>query len=234
VYVPPAAQQWAPPAAQPGGWAEVPWSPPAPPQAAPQAPPQAAPADPAAPLTGATAWDLAAQHGVTAATPQPTGQGTAPPDPAEASAALGMSIAGAGGAATDVDAGQLLAYIRRLEARFEQLQQAQAVQQAPEVVTYATALADHLQAKADANPVVNADADHTYYPALVQAAQLVNAARATAQTGQGHEQLVTLAKNVAGWVRLHARKFPAIDYEYILQLAEETAGAAVKLGSIVA
>src|SRR5215469_14629254 len=147
VYVPPAAQQWAPPAAQPGGWAEAPWSPPAPPQAAPQAPPQAAPADPAAPLTGATAWDLAAQHGVTAATPQPTGQGTAPPDPAEASAALGMSIAGAGGAATDVDAGQLLAYIRRLEARFEQLQQAQAVQQAPEVVTYATALADHLQAK---------------------------------------------------------------------------------------
>lgn len=236
---PPGAPPPPAPTAPPGwtwdparGWTGPPPEPPA--QPAPVNEPLTAPN-----LTGPDAqpvqgWDDPAAQGLSPATPhQYAPSSSAPEDPAEAAAALGMHIAGAGGAATDVDVNQLYAHIKRLEEQFASLQQSQAHVQAPEVVKYATALADHLQAKADANPVVNADPDHTWYPALVKAAQLVNGAEQAIATGTGHSELVTLAKDVAGWVRQHARRFPAIDYDYVLQLAEETAGAAVKAASFL-
>lgn len=198
---------------------------------APVPPPQApASPGPAPAEQGAQAWQAAAGLGVGPATPAPTVPSSAPPgDTAEAGAELGMRLAASGAAATDVNTAELLQMIRGLQAQVEQLTATQNAATAPEVVKYATAFADHLQAKADAHPVINADPDHTYIPALQKAAQLVNAAENVAASGSGHDNLVTLAKDAAGWVRLHARKFPAIDYEYIAQLAEEVGSAAAKL-----
>lgn len=201
-----------------------------PPAPAPAAPAQAPPGG----VIGDAGWDHpAAQQVDPAAQPAaPPPAPAAPADPADASAALGMQIAAAGGSATEVDTGALLRMIQNLQAQVTALTAAQVSAQAPEVVKYATAFADHLQAKADAHPVINADPDHTFIPALRKAAHLVNAAEAVAASGTGHEDLVSLAKDAAAWVAAHARRFPAIDYEYILQLAEEVAGAAVKLAVV--
>jgi hypothetical protein len=184
---------------------------------------------PAAGGTEGTGWDSPAAAGVTPLTPQTTAPSSAPPgDPAEASAAVGMRLAAAGAAATDVDTGALLRMIQGLQAQVAALNAERSAAAAPDVVKYATAYADHLQAKADAHPVINADPDHTYLSGLRGAAHLVNAAEQAAATGTGHDRLVTLAKDGAAWVRAHARHFPAIDYDYLLQLAEEVAAAAVK------
>jgi hypothetical protein len=111
------------------------------------------------------------------------------------------------------------------------LTQAGVAASAPPLVRYATAAADHLQAKADAHPVINADPDDTFIPALKSAAQLVNGAEYVAASGAGHEQLVSLAKDAEAWVKAHARRFPQIDYDYILQLLGEVGSAAVKLAT---
>jgi hypothetical protein len=202
-----------------------------PPPAAPPAPAPAPAPDPAAaPVVGDGGWEAGAAAGASPLTPQATAPSSAPPgDPADAAAAVGARIAAAGAAATDVDIEAMFRSIKSLEAQVAQLTAERVQAQAPEVVKYATAFADHLQAKADAHPVINADLDHTFIPALRHAAKLVNAAEQVAATGAGHAELVSLAKDAEGWVRAHARRFPAIDYDYILQLAEEVGSAAVKL-----
>jgi phosphohistidine swiveling domain-containing protein len=140
-----------------------------------------------------------------------------------------MRLAASGAAATDVDPAALLRQMQALQAQVDALTAAKVQDKAPEVVRYATALADHLQAKADAHPTINADPDHTFIPALHKVAQLVNAAEGVVAHSTGHDHVITLAKDVGAWVSAHARKFPAIDYDYLLQLAEEAAGAAAKL-----
>jgi hypothetical protein len=178
-------------------------------------------------------WAQPAAEQVSPLTPQPSAPSSAPPeDPAEAQAAVGMRIAAAGATATDVDAVALLRMIQGLQAQVAALTAQQVQAQAPEVVKYATAFADHLQAKADAHPVINSDPDHTFIPALRKAAGLVNAAEQVAASGAGHEGLVTLAKDAGAWIAAHARHFPAIDYDYLGQLAEEVAAAAVKLAAL--
>jgi hypothetical protein len=205
----------------------APAAPPAPGFTAPQGTlpaPDPAAGDPAA-------WEQAAQHGATPLTPQATAPAPAPADPADASAELGMRLAGAGAAATDVDAAALLQQLRALQRQVDQLTAQQTAAQAPDVVKYAVAFADHLQAKADAHPVINADPDHTFIPALHKAAQMVNGAEQVAAGGTGHEGLVTLARDAGKWVELHARRFKGIDYDYLLQLAAEVASAAAKLAA---
>lgn len=199
---------------------------PAPPVTAPD---EAIGGTPAPPAAG-DPWATAAQLGATPLTPQPTAPQPAPAtDPAEASAAVGMRLAQSGAAATDVDIEALLRTVQGLQAQVEQLTAERVSASAPDVVKYATAFADHLQAKADGHPVINADPDHTFITGLRHAAQLVNTAESVVASGSGHDHLVTLAKDAGAWITAHARRFPAIDYDYLGQLAEEVASAAVKL-----
>jgi hypothetical protein len=183
-------------------------------------------------VVGDAGWQVPAAAQASPLTPQATAPSSAPPgDPAEASAEVGMRIAAAGATPTDVDTRALLAQLQALQARVDTLTQANVAAAAPPLVRYATAFADHLQAKADAHPTINADPDNTFIPALRSAAQLVNGAEYVAASGAGHEQLVNLAKDAGAWVKAHARRFPQIDYDYILQLAEEVGSAAVKLAT---
>ena len=210
-------------------WRDLP-APPAPQPPAPEPAPVPGPPVPAAPVVGDGGWGQAAQFGATPLTPQPSAPQAAPViDPAEANAVVGMRVAQGGAAATDVDIEALLRTVQGLQAQVEQLTAERAVAGAPDVVKYATAYADHLQAKADAHPAINADPDHTFITGLRGAAKLVNAAESVAATGAGHDALVTLAKDAEAWIKLHARRFPALDYEYLAQLAGEVGSAAVKL-----
>lgn len=229
----PPVQQPVQPPAYPAGYPQ-PGYPPQPQAPQPYPWPPQPPAAPGAPGQGAAgaqqAWQAAQPYGATPLTPQPTAPSPAPPgDPAQAAAAVGMRLAQAGAAATDVDTGALLAMIQQLQAQMAQMTAAQGSTGGPDVVKFATAFADHLQAKADAHPVINADPTDTYIPALQKAAELVNTAHQVAATGQGHEGLVNLAREAVQWTAAHARKFPAIDYDYILELGHEVASAAAKL-----
>src|SRR6185437_3324321 len=164
-------------------------------------------------------WEQPAAAEASPLPPQPTAPSPAPvEDPGEANAAVGMRLAASGAAATDVDTAALLQMIQGLQRQVEQLNAERAVASAPDVVKYATAYADHLQAKADAHPAINADPDHTFITGLRGAAQLVNAAESVVATGAGHDHLVTLAKDAGAWIKAHARRFPAIDYDYLAQL----------------
>lgn len=154
----------------------------------------------------------------------------APAAPAADSSELGMQALAAGAQAGEVDPHELLAMLKAQQARIDQLMAEKKLADAPEIVKYSTALADHLQVKADANPVLHADPDHTWNPALELAAQLVNASQEAAKTGQPGS-LPELIGKVRTWVGRHQRKFPAIDYGYIQDLADEAEAAAGKLAA---
>ena len=146
----------------------------------------------------------------------------------EDQAGLGARVLQSGAEADEVDPSELLAAIRGLQAQVDQLNREKKLSQAPDVVKYATALHDHLTAKALANPVINADPDHGYGPVLEQTASLKDAAADAADNGHPGP-VEDLAGKVGKWVSAHARRFPQIDYSYVLDLAEDVATAASKL-----
>jgi hypothetical protein len=147
---------------------------------------------------------------------------------AEDQADLGVKVLQSGAEADEIDPGELLAAIRALQSKVDGLEREKRLSQAPDVVKYATALHDHLTAKALANPVINADPDHGFGPVLEQTATLKDAAADAADSGHPG-QVEDLAGKVGAWVSRHARHFPQIDYSYVLDLAEDVATAAAKL-----
>lgn len=160
--------------------------------------------------------------------------GFAQPDPQFAPAAdaesLGVQAVAAGAQADEVDPAALLAMLKAQQAKIDQLIAERNLATAPDVVKYATALADHLQVKADANPAIHADPDHTWMPALELAAGLVNSAQAAAASGQAGDIPAQVGR-VRQWVARHQRRFPHMDYGYISDLADETEAAAAKLAA---
>lgn len=146
------------------------------------------------------------------------------------SAGLGMQALAAGAEPAEVDADALLRMLQAQQSQINALLAEKKLANAPEVVKYATALADHLQARADQNPAIHADPDHTWMPALEQAATLVNAANDAASSGEPGPVMDVVA-GLEKWMATHARRFPALDYGYLIDLAGEVAGAAAKLAA---
>lgn len=162
-------------------------------------------------------------------------------DVAESGAALGMHALAAGAEAAEVDTAAMLRAIKALQSQVASLEAEKRLTSAPQVVRYAQALHDHLAVKAAQHPTVQADPDHTYGQAphedgqggrgvLGATGRLVAAAEAAAETGNPGT-ITTDAGKVATWVQRHARRFPHIDYGYVLELAEDVAGAAAKLAA---
>jgi hypothetical protein len=154
---------------------------------------------------------------------------------------LGLSAVAAGAEAQSVDAGELLAAIRGLQAKVDALEADKRAANAPDVVKYAQALSDHLAAKSAAHPVIQADADHTWGQlpnaqghggsgVLGAVGKLTADAEAAAESGKPGGLAAEVGK-VENWVKAHARRFPHIDYSYVLDLAAEAAGAAAKLAA---
>lgn len=143
-------------------------------------------------------------------------------------AGLGMRALADGAQAAEVDSGELLRQIRAMQDRMDALEREKRMSTAPDVVKYATALHDHLSAKAAAHPLINLDADHGWGQVLEQTASIKEAAAAAAESGQPGTLKEDLGK-VEAWVSRHARRFPQIDYTYVLELAEDAAGALAKL-----
>jgi len=171
----------------------------------------------------------------------PSGGSTAPNDVAESGAALGMHALAAGAEAADVDTAAMLRAIKELSAKVSALEAEKRLASAPDVVKYAHGLHDHLLAKSYQHPGVQADADHTYGQApresgeggkgvLGATGRLITAAEAAADTGDPGTIAAEAAK-VGTWVTRHARRFPHIDYSYVLELAEDLGGAALKLAA---
>jgi len=167
-----------------------------------------------------------------------TGIGTGPAATGEA---LGLSAMAAGAEATEVDAGAMLAAIRALQAKVDALEREKRAAQAPDVVKYAQALFDHLAVKAVKHPHTQADPDHTWGQApgddgtggrgvLGAAGKIVTAAGKAADTGHPGTLAADLGK-VETWVKRHARRFPHIDYSYVLELAEDAAQAVTLLAA---
>lgn len=151
------------------------------------------------------------------------------PDVAEDSATLGMKALADGAQSSEVDTGELLRQIQAMQSRMDTLEREKRMSTAPEVVKYATALHDHLTAKAAAHPAIAADPDHNWGQVLEQTASIKEAAATAAESGKPGTLKDDLGK-VAAWVSRHAKRFPQIDYSYVLELAEDAAGALARLG----
>jgi hypothetical protein len=144
---------------------------------------------------------------------------------------LGVQAVMDGAQADEVDTASLLRQIKALQARTDALEREKALATAPDVVKYATALADHLQVLADGHPVIHADPDHTWMPVLEHAASLVNAA-SDAAAGTGDPAAVTQHLDaIRQFIDRHARRHPAIDYGYHRDLLDEAGDAAAKLAA---
>lgn len=160
-----------------------------------------------------------------------------PVDPAS----LGTHAVAAGAEAAQVDPQELLAAIRGLQAQVDALNAEKRQANAPDVVKYTQALHDHLAGKAAANPVLQSNPDHSWGQApdaqganargiLADTAAIVADAQAAADSGKvGH--LAEDVGKVESWVKAHARRFPHLDYSYILDLTAEAAGAVAKLAA---
>jgi hypothetical protein len=146
------------------------------------------------------------------------------------SATLGASLLAAGGEAAEVNPAELLALIRGMQAKIDALERSKKLEAAPELIKYARAIADHIAVKATSNPAVHADPDNTFTPGLDAAASLVEAATMATEDADPGPVAGPLGK-VVTWVTRHARRLPHLDYAYVLELAEELAEAAAKLGS---
>lgn len=154
---------------------------------------------------------------------------------------LGAHAVGAGAEAAAVDPNELLAAIRGLQSKVDALEAEKRQANAPDVVKYTQALHDHLAGKAAAHPVIQANPDHSWGQApdaqganargvLASTHALVADAQGAADSGKvGH--LAEDVGKVEDWVKRHARRFPQIDYSYILDLAAEAAGAVAKLAA---
>jgi hypothetical protein len=154
---------------------------------------------------------------------------------------LGRAAVAAGAEAADVDANELLASIRALQNRVNLLEAEKRAASAPAVVRYAEAIRDHLATKAAQHPAVQADPDHSYgklpdasgaggLGVLGAASHLAVTAAQAADSGKPGSFGTELG-HIVTWVQRHARRFPAIDHGYILELAEEAALAATKLAA---
>lgn len=152
------------------------------------------------------------------------------PGPQASPETLGAQMVQSGAEPAQVDANALLRTIQAMQARLDALEAEKRASLAPEVVKYAQAVADHIAAKAAAEPAL---VDHPDLP-LTQgtslAGTLVDAAAAAAESGDASKLAKPLTE-VTTWVRAHARRFPRVDWGYVLQLAEEAAGAAAKLAA---
>jgi hypothetical protein len=157
---------------------------------------------------------------------------------------LGMAALAAGAEAADPDPGEMLRAIRQLQARIDSLEAEKRSQHAPDVVKYAQALLDHITAKRDQHPVIQADPDHSFGQVpnadgvggrgvLGGVSHLVASATTAAETGDPRSVLSELGP-VETWVKRHARRFPHLDYNYILELAEDVGLAAAKLSPVLA
>lgn len=192
------------------------------------------PTPPAPPAREYTADELAAaQAAIAGANVGVTGPQVGSPTD------LGLAALAAGAEAADPDPAEMLAAIRAMQARIDALEAEKRSAQAPLVVTYATALLDHLATKRAQHPVIQADPDHNYGQVpnaeglgargvLGAAHHLVSTATVAAETGNGQGVAAELPA-IQTWVQRHARRFPHVDYSYIVELAEEVAGAAAKL-----
>jgi hypothetical protein len=148
--------------------------------------------------------------------------------PAATPEQLGVSLAASGAAPDEVDPQALLAAIRSLQSQVDQMQAEKRMEQAPALVTYAQALADHVAAKIAAHPHTAADVDLPGQAGIDLSGAVLEAARAAAESGD-ISAVAGKVNDVVGWVRMHAAKFNHIDWSYVLQLAEEVTSAAAKL-----
>ena len=143
---------------------------------------------------------------------------------------LGVQALVDGAAPAEVDTQAMLRSLQAMQARIDALEREKQLATAPDVVKYTTALADHLQALADANPAIHADPDHTWMPALEHAAAAVNAAQDAAAGGDPaavSEHLDALQR----FIDRHARRHTALDYGYQRDLIDEARDAAGKLAA---
>lgn len=150
--------------------------------------------------------------------------------PAADQSELGMQALADGAQADEIDPAELLRSIQALQAQVSRLEAEKRTAQAPDVVKYADAIAGHLQALADANPVIHADPDHTLMPMLEHAAAAVNAAHDAADSGDPapvHDQLDQLDRLVAR----HQRRFPGLHFGYVRDLLDEARDSAHKLAA---
>jgi hypothetical protein len=184
-----------------------------------------APASPAEAPREFTADELEAARAQLAAQGADLGTGQA-----ASGADLGAQAVAAGAAPTEVDAQALLEQVRALQARVANMEHASRMAQAPDVVKYATALRDHLAVKANQHPAIAADPDHNFNAVLGAANDLVSGAEAAAESGNPGK-LGAEVGAVESWVAKHARRFPHIDYSYILDLAGEAAQAVAALAA---
>lgn len=145
--------------------------------------------------------------------------------PATSPADLGALAAAEGASPDATDPRALLDSIKALQAQVDQLNRERQAANVPDTVKYATAIADHLQARADQHPVLHANPDQTWMPALETAADVVNAANDAAESGDVSKVLEGLDKLRAFFDR-HGRKNPTQDYSYLHELADETQAAA--------
>ena len=147
-------------------------------------------------------------------------------DIAEDQADLGMRIADKA-TADAVDPAELLRSIKSLQAQVDRLNSEKAAANVPDLVKYTTAIADHLQARADQHPAIHADPDHTYMPALETAAALVNDAQAAAESGDVAKVLDGIGA-LRRFLDRHGRHHPQQDNSYLHDLAGEAEEAAHK------
>ena len=133
--------------------------------------------------------------------------------PAADQAQLGAQVAAGGAQADEVDVQQLLRGMQAMQARIDALEAEKSAGQQSEIERYTSALADHLQVHADQHPGIHSDPDHTFMPSLERAAQAAN----TASDGNPADVLPHL-DFIERWVTRHGRRYPGIDYSYVLQL----------------
>lgn len=196
---------------------------------------QAAPAD--APREF-TAEELAQARAQLLAQGEDLAEAQGPPvDPAS----LGTHAVAAGAEAASVDPNELLSSIRALQAQVAALEAEKRQANAPDVVKFTQALHDHLAGKAAAHPHTQADPDHSWGQApdaqgangrgvLADTAALVADAAQAAESGKVGNLGERVGK-VEAWVKAHAKRFPHIDYSYVLDLAAEAAGAVARLAA---
>jgi len=142
---------------------------------------------------------------------------------------LGAAAVAAGAQPDEVDAGALLRTIQQMQLRLDMLEAEKRAEQAPAVVIYGQAIADHVNAKVAAHPTLYSHPDNPLSAGGALAGAVLDAARSEADGNTG--ALAGPLADLEGWVKNHARQFPHIDWGYVLELAGEAAGAAGRLAA---
>ena len=144
---------------------------------------------------------------------------------------LGAQALADGAEAAEADPGAMLRAIQALQAQVDALNAEKRATSAPPLVTYAQAVKDHLAAKQAAHPVIDADPDHSFAPAVELAGQLVDAAKQAGEPGGDTGPVTSKLAEVETWIKQHAKRFPQLDYSYLGDLALEVAGTVAKLAA---